>query len=395
MNRLQAVSLVAVSPRPGVDFVHSLFDKHPQILTFDGWLLFHEFYNNSISIYGTEKFIVGLSDLEVNKTIDKINIKDFFNEFAWTHLHKFDSRYDTLEKKNELGPEKNEFNLVSIDDFVKYAVYLMDGKKFNRRNTLLAVYAAFALAKGEDLMNKSILLHQAHLAEYVPPFAKDFPGLKVIACVRDPRVYATKINSYGKKLLLSKTMIIAAHSIFRLTIDGIDQLKNINNIDIRINILEKLHKKPKKVLQNMCDWLEINYHPLMMRSTWNGKDWKGDSLSKNIINIFDEERYILSKKNWGKDLSLIDKIVIESLMKNEMENYNYKREHYINLWLIIVPLLIFLPTKHEIKLLCQIIKEKKYILIITLTKIIVLRYYFSYKKYFIYFFRKKVINNIF
>ena len=103
LNRLKPVSLIAASSRPGVDFVHSLFDKHPQILTFDGWLLFHEFYNNSISIYGTEKFIVGLSNLEVNKTINKINIKDFFNEFAWTHLHKFNSRYDTLEKKNELG----------------------------------------------------------------------------------------------------------------------------------------------------------------------------------------------------------------------------------------------------------------------------------------------------
>ena len=48
LNRLKPVSLIAASTRPGVDLVHSLFDKHPQILTFDGWLLFHEFYNNSI-----------------------------------------------------------------------------------------------------------------------------------------------------------------------------------------------------------------------------------------------------------------------------------------------------------------------------------------------------------
>jgi hypothetical protein len=393
LNRLKPVSLIAASTRPGVDFVHSLFDKHPQILTFDGWLLFHEFYYNSISVFGTEKFIVGLSALETNKSVDKINIKNFFSEFAWTHLHKFDSRYDSLEKKNKLGPKKNEFNFIPIDQFVKYSVSLMADKEFNSRNALLAVYAAFSLAKGEDIMNKTILLHQAHLSEYVPPFAKDFPGLKVIACVRDPRVYATKVKNYNKNLSLSKTLIIASHSFFRLTIDGINELINIRNIDVRVNILEKLHKNPKKSLQSICDWLSIDYNSVLMTSTWNGKNWLGDSLSKNIINIFDEGRYALSKKDWKKDLSLIDKIIIESLMKKEMENYNYKREYSIGLWFFFVPLLIILPTKHEIKLFYQTIKEKKYILMITIFKIILLRYYFSYRKYINYFVRKKAVNN--
>ena len=145
----------------------------------------------------------------------------------------------------------------------------------------------------------------------------------------------------------------------------------------------------------MCDWLGIDYHPIMMKSTWNGKEWRGDSLSKDIINIFDEGRYSLAKKNWKKDLSFIDKIVIESLMKKEMKNYNYKHEHFISLWLVFVPFLILLPTKHEIKLLYQIIKEKKYNLIIILIKIIVLRYYHSYKKYINYFMTKKTANKVF
>ena len=45
LNNLTVVGMVAISPRPGVDFLQSLFDNHENIITFDGWLLFNEFYN--------------------------------------------------------------------------------------------------------------------------------------------------------------------------------------------------------------------------------------------------------------------------------------------------------------------------------------------------------------
>ena len=33
LNKLDIVTIVAMAPRPGVDFIHSLFDSHPQVLT--------------------------------------------------------------------------------------------------------------------------------------------------------------------------------------------------------------------------------------------------------------------------------------------------------------------------------------------------------------------------
>ena len=61
LNSLDIVTIVAISHRPGTDFLQSLFDGHPQVLTFDGWLKFHLFYQNALSIYGTQNLIVGES----------------------------------------------------------------------------------------------------------------------------------------------------------------------------------------------------------------------------------------------------------------------------------------------------------------------------------------------
>lgn len=388
LNNLDVVSIVAIAPRPGTDFIHSLFDSHPEVLTFDGWLLFHNFFQNSISIYGTSKFIVGNAGNVDSDPVPSINPIDFFNEFAWTHLHKFDSRYDTLEKKNKLGSEKDEFNLISIDNFVKYAVEILGTEKLNSKNALLAVYGSYALVRNEDLAKKKLLLHHVHLPPYVESLSMDFKKIKIICCMRDPRVYGAKINKYLDEISLSNIFIGSAYSFFEMNINGANLLNHINNIEMKINVLEKLHQNPEKVMRSICKWLKINYHSNLLKSTWNGKKWHGDSLSNNIDSIFTENRYIESKKRWINDLSLIDRIVVENLMGPEMKNCGYKNEHYYYFWFIFIPLFILFLTKYEIKIIQLIIKEKKYHLIFILIKIIMKRYLLSYRKYF-----NNIINN--
>ena len=147
LNALDVVTILAISNRPGTDFLQSLFDSHPQIITFDGWLLFHEFYQSAYSIYGTKRLIAGVSSNIKTGRLDVINVRDFFYEFAWNHLYKFDSRYDNLESKESLGAQKNQYNYVNIDSFVQYAVQLIGDNDLTSRNALLATYGAYALAR--------------------------------------------------------------------------------------------------------------------------------------------------------------------------------------------------------------------------------------------------------
>jgi len=394
LNKLDIVSIVAISARPGTDFMQSLFDSHPQILTFDGWIKFHSFYKKAISIYGTQNLISGDAGSITELKIENISPSDFFYEFAWKHLHKFNSRYDTLEKKDKLG-KKNEYNKINIDDFVEKAVGLIGTNTLTSRNSFLAVYGAYSLARGEDLSIKKVLLHQAHLTPYIPSLINDFPNTKVIAMIRDPRHYATAINVYQNKIPISKINIGTANGLFRLMIDGVDPLLKVKNIKLKISVLEKLHNNPKKVINNICSWIGIDFMPVLLTSTWNGKEWFGDSLSKNINEIFDSNRYVITQKKWKKNLSLIDKIIVENLMKKEINRFNYVKRFNSKLWSIFVPFLIMLPTKYEKIFFKKIFKEKKYFLYIDLLKIIFSRYFFSYKKYFKNLFYKEDVVGIF
>ena len=380
LNSLKIVAVLSGSPRAGVDFFQSLFDGHKQVITFDGWLLFHEFYARSYSIFGTSRLIAGENGVNNGQIVENINVRNFFYEFAWSNLYKFDSRYDVLEAKNCLGKDGNDFNLVDIDIFVEHAVKLMDDKEMTSRNTFLATYGAFALARGESLFEKKIILHQVHFAEHVVEVLHDFPQLKIIACVRDPRIIATMFFRFNAEIGLSKIGILSAHSIFSRMVNGFDILNSMDSKDIRINVLEKLHNEPKLIMNNICDWISIDFHEVLLESSWNGQLWYGDSLSSGIVKFFDSSRYDISQKKWNMDLSVIDKIVIESLMRKEIQDNSHVKQYNSILWNIFVPFLILFPTRYEVKIFISILNQQKYRLIVTLLKVLCARYYYSYRK---------------
>ena len=372
LNSLDVVTIVAVTPRPGTDFLHSLLDGHPQILTFDGWLNYHKYYFQSISLFGTKnKFLSGN-----NHVLREVNISHFFYEFAWHHLHKFDSRYDDLEMKGNLGLLYDEYNEINIDLFVKYATCLMEGKSFSAKNSLLATYAAYALAKGEDIYCKKVLLHNVHLPENLDLLLNDYPDVKIISCIRDPRDIPTKIKTSNMKMELSRYSIGMTSALFTLGVEGYNRLEGCKNV--KTNALERLHSNPREVMVNICSWLDIKYQDILLQSTWNGKKWNGDALSTDIKCIFDVSRYSESQRKWNRDMTFYDKLVIEKLMSDRV----FKGVH-INksrsLLRILIPLLVLLPTKYEVDIFLEIISKKKIILIYSLMHIILFRYYKSYK----------------
>jgi hypothetical protein len=377
LNNLEILTIVAFAPRPGTDFLHSLLDSHPEIISFDGWLHFHEFFDKAISIYGTKNLF--FKNQSKNIKFDNINLSDFFYEFAWSHLHKFDSRYDNLEMKGNLGLKKNEFNLISIDEFVKNAVNLISNEEFTSKNALLAVYGSIALIKGDDLSNKKILLHNVHLQEYLDPLIADFPSVKIIACTRDPRVWSTKIIKTLSEMDLSRHSINMSRALFTLGIDGSNPISS-RNLNIYVNTLESLHEKPKEVMTNICNWAGIEYSENLLHSSWSGKIWNGDILSNNIKSFFDTGRYIESKKQWKKDMYFTERVSLEAIMRTEINLYKYKPEFNAKLWLIFVPFFILLPVKYEVNIFLQLFKSRNFHLIIYLIINLIYRYYQSYKK---------------
>ena len=82
---------------------------------------------------------------------------------------------------------------------------------------------------------------------------------------------------------------------------------NFNNLhflrkNVRVIKLENLHSKSLITIKKICKFIKINYSKTLLKSTFNGKQWWGDSISKKYLkglnpkfknsfdfNIFDEK----------------------------------------------------------------------------------------------------------
>ena len=376
LNRLEVATIVVVGGRPGSDFLHTLFDSHPEILTFEGTLFFSEFYDNAVSLWK------GWGPTDDFTSKKKINISDYYYEFAWKNLHKFKTRYDIREDKNKLGPGRDESNEVDIDLFVKNAIDLMESTTFNRKNVFLATYGAFALARNEDLTQKKVLLHFVKHDFRARILFEEFKTVKVIAALRDPRAsYASSMAHWDK---YAPDRISPHNHFFYINriLKGASCLNEFSNADIRVNILERLHENPEEVIRNMCKWLGIKFDPILMKSTCNGKEWWGDALSEGINSTFSPNRYAESQKTWKKNVGLLNNIIFSILMRKEIVHYNWVKKHSGVFWSFLTPFLILLPNKWDLKIIVKAIKKKQFRFIIEWFYYLIKRYKLMFSTYF-------------
>lgn len=374
LESLSIAAIVAISSRPGSDLLHSLFDSHPEVLTFNGYLRFDDFYDKAITIWGTKV------NMRLREKIKPFSASDFFYEFAWAHIHNFKSKYDTYEKKDKLGKAGKDCNSVDIDTFVKNAVFLLGDNSLSRKSALLVIYGAYALTRGENLSTKKLLLHNVHYANGLRGLSKDFRSIKVLGSVRDPRSYFSNLDSlweYSPKIVTSSSNY---YLLKRVLVEG-DAVIAYKNVDLGIVLLEKLHEKPEAVLSNISKWLGIEFDQSLMHSTWGGKAWLGDDMSIEHRETFNPNSYSKSIARWEKSVNCIDEIIIEFLKRPKMKQYGYRQQYSHKAYILLIPLLILLPNKNELKILWYDIKNHQLYNIAKWPAFLFLRIFTMYGKF--------------
>lgn len=323
--QLPACTLITTG-RTGTDFLQSLLDSHPQVLTFNGILCYHDFWAVSQCVNA------GFFDLS-----------DFLDEFIGHHIEKFKSKYDLQERKDQLGDTQDQFLDIDIVKFKKEMVELMDGLVPDSRNTLVAIYAAYAICLGQDLSKKTVFFHHIHHVHRLGPYLKDFPGSKIICMTRDPRAnFVSGILNWRRYDPESDRQSHLTFYINRILNDA-DVLKKFNNTYIVIR-LEDLGDD--KIIMGLCRWLGIVYDESLKRSTWGGMLWHADRLSggKKMSYGFSEA---LLRNNWENILWRKDKYVLNCLMFARLKCYGYLCAECGVLHLLLVAFLIPWPLKFE------------------------------------------------
>ena len=127
------IFLLLGTGRSGVDFLQTLFDKHPEVSQFPGVFFFDTFFKKI-----------------KNKNKNQI-AKKFINE----HERFFNSKIYKQERHDELGRNRNEYFTVPKKKFIQKFIQLCKNTT-NLDSLFINLHLAYSAASGENISKKKL-----------------------------------------------------------------------------------------------------------------------------------------------------------------------------------------------------------------------------------------------
>jgi len=338
------------SARGGSKLFHSLLENHPDVICFPRTFRMTIF----LKLINYE-----LENCEVisEKFIEKY--PRFFNGKIW-------SQFNNLDKADRLGANNDESFYVNTDDFVQQFRSLYNGTQKNTKNLFLCLHYAFHKAKGLQFSTSPCILYHPHDLQFIDDLdlcISDFGigNVNVIVTSRHPidGLNATFRAYLFQNVLSTPNIYYEEISIFTNKISQI-----YPNINLRVVPLEIIKAYRQSVMENLCQWLDINWHDSLIESTLMGKIWLG--------NAQEDKGNITYKLSWFHPNGIIerkDTKIFNTLFPQRMKLFGNTFPNKINYNSLLI-ILILLPMKHEveafkksispffwIKLLRQILKD--------------------------------------
>lgn len=348
--------------RSGTLFMQSLLDSHPQVLTLPPHPNFVDFHQTQWPIITQDTQIM---DVVIERFIA-------FNPVIFDG-----SKDNTNIDLGHLGDDRETPISADASLFRKHikAIYIAlinNGQVVDRKTFFLVLHYAYALTIGQDISNKSLIVHQFHSScnyEGMVPLKEDFPDVEGIGMMRNP------IKGFNSHLRVRVTDKQTGHLIeqdskyswddmvydgvynklYRQILIGWTWMEKRFDIKVHVVKLENLHKEPQKTMKNLAEQLAISWNDSLLESTYNGLKYWGD---KSMI----KQRSGFSADHPGKssgkiNLDLLDQYVLTGLTKEQLEKHNYLT--ISPLQKRIVPFLMLWPTRIERRAIVKAIKEKQ------------------------------------
>lgn len=370
-EKLPIVALVTTG-RTGSDFFHSLLDGHTQILQTPVHLDLHYFWSST-----THK-----KDL-------KSLIRSFieFNDGSYSHIWLFESHHRKIERWDRLGPNQNESFIVDSKAFEQHMFHLMQDQEINCRNFFLSIHAAYSLAQGKNPLTAKIIFCHVHNIEKLKNFILDFPKSQVIATTRDPRNTLVSGMEHWKKY---EPSCFNSRFYFELLTRIMDESERVLQYTSNLQVLklEDLHMKTEAVFNDFTKKYDLKIEPCLLKSTFNGKEWWGDLLSK-VQNGFNPN---INKKNWIGKITELENFWMEFLLEPRLRHYQYEINQngpflFRSLFTL---LLIFLPTRYELKILAHRVKNAPNVLSAIKSIFLFVFYYLKRQHYLLLLWKKRI-----
>lgn len=306
---LRDINVLLIMPfwRSGSILLQSLFDDHPQVISFPYW---HKYYG----------YITG-SGVEAD-----------LNDFIGRNPSMFSSRGSYLIKEGPsgrlLGDNWDEHFDIDLEKFRSAFLEmanLLDQERIDNRTFLVLMHLALAVASGTDITQLKFICFHYHAVpdSGVTRLSEDFPDLYFIAMLRDPReswlgwrsVATRRTENLSTISELLRTMDERETTFARF----IELHRGFSNL--KIVDLNWLHIEQGKAMRALAEWLQVDYLPSLCRSTFMGLTWWGNSANQAPINGFDRAK---ADYRYEEKLPEIERQIIEFFFLSVITNCRYQ-----------------------------------------------------------------------
>lgn len=237
-----------------------------------------------------------------------------------------------------LGDTQNQHVALDEAQFRHCLAHLLDGAPISSRTFLLAVHYAFGLCREEDLKQKKVLVYHVHVQGFASDYlVHDFPEMKVIGMVRDQRsnyngrYYNSTVAVENAKLNRTDAMVYRRRSFLemsRILYVAEPTIRDAEPSRVRVIRAEDLHHDLERVMRATAAFLEIDFLPLLLESTFGGLLYWGDAIYDMApTNKFNPKA---ASDGWQKKLAARDWFVLEGLFFDYLATYGYTPFKYLH-----------------------------------------------------------------
>jgi hypothetical protein len=333
----------------GTSLLHSLLDDHPQVIS-----------TLMLQDYGIYYHL--WDEISYNPTVENI-----FQVVRKRLYSLFNADYGDPTFK-QMGESKNERLEVRESDF-KYHLqnYFKSSKVITRKEFIVGVFVAYNLCHGRKFSDDAIICFpiHSHSQQYAGYLTQDFREVYFLHMVREPvQNIGSQIKYVAqcdrdidlfKSLLDCAVLQIFLEKSYHFHHNPVEMygkrpyFEDVNSdsriISSRAVRLEDIHLNPRETLQKICDWISIDFHDCLMRSTFMGKLWHN---RVGFVRVSGFSKEVIEQK-YPQYLNWFDRYRLRLLSKTESRYFKYYEfspiDHFI--FYFFLPFSLLLPFKIE------------------------------------------------
>jgi adenylylsulfate kinase len=288
----------------GIDYLHSQLDSHEQILLMPAF-----------SFYRSWKMI------GCDKAASAAEMSALWEEYLRNH------------QASQVVRRRLFYDDDEADVFYAKFSELLASSGIEHLDVFYALHDAYCFARNIDISTKRVLIAHEHVSLAFDQILDDFPHARFLVMNRDPRAslggsYHQLANVIGH---LSDYMFNFNIEIWMQAIQNWKKYgRKLGPDRFRVVLNEAMHADLEKEMREIAEWLGIDYSPVLLKCTFSGREWVGESAYMTSDNKYPQpidEFYLPEniRKRWMSVLSRRDIAVIELLTGDVMDAFGYER----------------------------------------------------------------------